>query len=151
MIAAPLPLDTANPHSLGIWSSNFAFAVQGTAIPTLAPTISSHFNHAELAAYLGSVFGLANTAGIPVYGVLIDTLGRRFAMLVACGLFGVGTVACALAPGMYALIAARGVAGLGGGGLLAVSAVICTDLVDLRERGFYQGELGGVNMSKHTR
>lgn len=115
------------------------FAIQSTAIPTLAPTIASDFNHAELATYLGSVFTLGNTAGIPVYGVLIDSLGRRFAMLTACTFFGVGSVLCALAPGMWPLIAARAVAGLGGGGLLTVSAVICTDLVHLRERGFYQG------------
>ncbi|CAK9783937.1 MFS general substrate transporter [Cutaneotrichosporon oleaginosum] len=123
----------------GIWSSNFAFALQSTAIPTLAPTIASSFQHAELAAYLGSVFTLANTAGIPVYGVLIDALGRRFAMLTACAFYGVGSAACAVAPGMWWLVAARGLTGLGGGGLLTVSAVICTDLVALHERGFYQG------------
>lgn len=134
-----LPFSQTNT-SAGIWSSNFAFAFQSTAIPTLAPTIASDFNHAELASYLGSVFTLGNTAGIPVYGVLIDTLGRRFAMITACTFFGVGSVLCALAPGMWPLIAARAVAGLGGGGLLTVSAVICTDLVHLRERGFYQGE-----------
>lgn len=132
----PLPLTP----SAGIWSSNFAFALQSTAIPTLAPTIASSFNHAELASYLGSVFTLANTAGIPVYGVLIDALGRRFAMLTACAFYGVGSAACALAPSMWWLVAARGMSGLGGGGLLTVSAVICTDLVELKERGFYQGE-----------
>jgi hypothetical protein len=31
----------------------------------LAPGISSEFNHAELAAYLGSVFSLASAAGKP--------------------------------------------------------------------------------------
>lgn len=126
--------------SAGIWSSNFAFAFQTTAIPTLAPTISSQFEHAELASYLGSAFTLGNTAGIPVYGVLIESLGRKFAMLTACTFFGVGTVACALASDMYTLILARGLSGLGGGGLLTVSAVICTDLVHLHERGFYQGK-----------
>ncbi|RSH93726.1 hypothetical protein EHS25_006374 [Saitozyma podzolica] len=47
----------------GIWSANFVFAFQSTAIPTLAPGISSGFEHAELSSYLGSVFALANTAG----------------------------------------------------------------------------------------
>lgn len=47
----------------GIWSANFVFAAQSTAIPTLAPAIGSVFNHAELSSYLGSVFTLANTAG----------------------------------------------------------------------------------------
>ena len=179
---------------VGIWSSNFVFAFQSTLIPTLAPLISSGFEHAELASYLGSVFSLTSAAGervppsllldlsrtggqkygrgskrdtsnmgikltrtvIPVYGVLMDTLGRTFAMDTACFFFGFGTVLCALSPNMYLLIAARAVAGvsgllnpnedvltrpyqLGGGGLLTVSSVIVTDLVPLRDRGFYQG------------
>jgi predicted MFS family arabinose efflux permease len=83
---------------------------------------------------------LGNTAGIPVYGVLVQSLGRRFAMLAACALFASGTAACALARDIWTLIAARALTGLGGGGLISVSAVVCTDLVHLRERGFYQGK-----------
>ncbi|WWC69120.1 uncharacterized protein I206_103056 [Kwoniella pini CBS 10737] len=123
----------------GIWSSNFVFAFQNTAIPTLAPEIGSWFEHAELAAYLGSGFGLASTAVIPLYGVFMETLGRKFAMVTACVLFGAGTIMCALANNMYTLIGARIFAGLGGGGMLTVSSVIVTDLVPLRDRGFYQG------------
>ncbi|WWC60765.1 uncharacterized protein I303_103341 [Kwoniella dejecticola CBS 10117] len=123
----------------GIWSANFVFAFQSTAIPTLAPEIGSWFEHAELAAYLGSGFTLASTAVIPLYGVFMETLGRKFAMVTACVFFGVGTILCALANHMYTLIGARIFAGLGGGGLLTVSSVIVTDLVPLRDRGFYQG------------
>ncbi|ORX33406.1 multidrug resistance protein fnx1 [Kockovaella imperatae] len=124
---------------VGIWSSNFVFAFQSTAIPTLAPLISSEFNHSELASYLGSIFSLTSAAVIPVYGVFMDTLGRTFAMDTACFFYGLGTVMCALSPNMYVLIAARAFAGLGGGGLLTVSSVIVTDLVPLRDRGLYQG------------
>ncbi|WVF71816.1 hypothetical protein IAT40_006624 [Kwoniella sp. CBS 6097] len=124
---------------IGIWSANFVFAFQSTSIPTLAPEIGSYFQHAELSTYLGSMFTLSSTAVIPLFGVLMETLGRKFAMVTACGFFGVGTVLCALARGMYQLIAARIFAGLGGGGLLTVSSVIVTDLVPLRDRGFYQG------------
>ena len=48
---------------VGIWSSNFVFAFQSTAIPTLAPGISSGFGHSELASYLGSIFSLTSAAG----------------------------------------------------------------------------------------
>ncbi|WVQ81247.1 hypothetical protein IAT38_003369 [Cryptococcus sp. DSM 104549] len=124
---------------IGIWSANFVFAFQSTAIPTLAPEIGSWFEHAELSAYLGSMFSLANTAVIPLYGVFMETLGRKFAMVTACIFFAAGTAMCALAGNMYTLIGARIFAGLGGGGLLTVSSVIVTDLVPLRDRGFYQG------------
>ncbi|WVQ99086.1 hypothetical protein IAU59_006218 [Kwoniella sp. CBS 9459] len=123
----------------GIWSANFVFAFQSTSIPTLAPEIGAYFQHAELSTYLGSMFTLSSTAVIPLFGVLMETLGRKFAMVTACGFFGLGTVFCALSEGMYQLIAARIFAGLGGGGLLTVSSVIVTDLVPLRDRGYYQG------------
>ncbi|KIR64125.1 hypothetical protein I312_103936 [Cryptococcus bacillisporus CA1280] len=124
---------------IGVWSANFVFAFQSTAIPTLAPEIGSWFEHGELSAYLGSMFTLANTAVIPLYGVFMETLGRKFAMVTACLFFGAGTIMCASAGNMYALIGARTFAGLGGGGLLTVSSVIVTDLVPLRDRGYYQG------------
>ena len=65
--SAPLRDSLSNTRFLiicaSVWSSNLVFAFQSTAIPTLAPTISSAFNHAELAAYLGSVFSLASAGG----------------------------------------------------------------------------------------
>ncbi|KAG7531600.1 hypothetical protein FFLO_04259 [Filobasidium floriforme] len=123
---------------IGLWASNFTFAVQSSAVPTLAPRISASFAHSELASYLGSIFPLFSTAFTPVYGVLLDTIGRRGAMVTAAVLYGLGTLACGLSPTMGLLISARALAGAGGAGLLTVSAVITTDLVSLRERGFYQ-------------
>lgn len=49
---------------------------------------------------------------IPIFGVFMDSLGRKFAMTTACFFFGVGTVLCALSPSIYWLIAARAFAGV---------------------------------------
>ena len=40
---------------------------------------------------------------------------------------------------MWTLVAARAVAGLGGGGINTLTTVITSDLVPLRQRGKYQG------------
>lgn len=126
---------------VGLWASNFTFALQSSAIPTLAPRISASFAHSELASYLGSVFPLFSTAFTPIYGVLLDssTIGRKGSMSIAGLLFGIGTIGCALSRSMGTLIAWRALAGAGGAGLLTVSSVITTDLTSLRERGYYQG------------
>jgi MFS family permease len=50
------------------------------------------FSHSELASYLGSIFPLFSTAFTPVYGVLLDAIGRKGAMLVAGFLYGMCTV-----------------------------------------------------------
>ena len=65
-------------------------------------------------------------------------------MLTAIGIFVVGSVACALAPSMTALVLARAVQGLGGGGLMALAQTIIADIVSPRERGRYQGYIGAV-------
>lgn len=60
-----------------------------------------------------------------VFGPLSDRLGRRPALLGGCALFTAGSVACALAPGMAALLAARLVAGCGAGaGVVVVLALV---------------------------
>jgi len=49
---------------------------------------------------------------IPVYGVLMESLGRKVAMLTAGIFYGLGTILCATSGSMYQLIAARAVAGV---------------------------------------
>lgn len=60
-------------------------------------------------------------------------------MLLALALFSFGNVLCAVAPNMYVLIAARAIAGMGGGGLTSVGSTIMSDLVPITHRGIFQG------------
>jgi len=73
------------------------------------------------------------------YGRLTDIIGRRGASLTAITLFTIGTLLCGIAPTLGWLIFARAVAGLGGGGLMAVSSIVASDLVPLKKRALFQG------------
>jgi MFS family permease len=42
------------------------------------------------------------------------------------------------------LIIFRGISGAGGGGIISLTMIIMSDIVSLRERGKYQGLLGGA-------
>jgi MFS family permease len=53
-------------------------------------------------------------------------------------------VLCALAPNMATLIVARGLQGLGGGGIMPVVQTVISDVVTPRERGQYQAYFSGV-------
>jgi len=67
----------------------------------------------------------------PIYGRLCNIIGRKASLLVAVSFFsmslpsdeqfelriGFGTTLCAFAPSMNTLIAARAIAGIGGGGI----------------------------------
>lgn len=75
----------------------------------------------------------------PLYGKMSDIIGRKSALLFAYAVFGTGCLGCGLARNMYELVAARALAGIGGGGLTTVVAVLVSDIVPLRERGTWQG------------
>ncbi|KAH9853757.1 MFS general substrate transporter [Lenzites betulinus] len=123
----------------GLWSAVFLGALDGTIVATLLSPIGSYFNESNRSSYIGTSYLLSVCCFTPLYGRLSDILGRKGAMLLALSFFGSGTLFCGLAPSMDALIAARAVAGMGGGGVMTVSSVAVTDLIPLRQRGLYQG------------
>ncbi|PCH41423.1 vacuolar amino acid permease [Wolfiporia cocos MD-104 SS10] len=123
----------------GLWSAVFLGALDGTIVATLLAPIGSYFNESNRSSYIGTSYLLSVCCFTPLYGRLSDILGRKGAMLLALSLFGTGTFLCGLAPSMDALIAARAVAGMGGGGVMTVSSIAVTDLIPLRQRGLYQG------------
>src|SRR5260221_9937537 len=65
-------------------------------------------------------------------------------IILAMSLFVAGSVLCALAPNMPVLILARGLQGLGGGGILRIVQTVISDVVTPRERGQYQAYFSGV-------
>ncbi len=53
------------------------------------------------------------------------------------GFFAAGSIMAPLAKSAPVLLAGRTIQGIGGGGIGALSQVILTDLVSLRERGLW--------------
>jgi len=123
----------------GLWSAVFLGALDGTIVATLMTPIGSHFNKSNQSSYIGTSYLLSVCCFTPLYGRLSDIIGRKGAMLLALSLFGSGTIFCGLAPSMEALIVARAVAGMGGGGVMTVASITVSDLIPLKQRGLYQG------------
>jgi EmrB/QacA subfamily drug resistance transporter len=122
----------------------FLSALDQTIVATALATIGRAYSDVESLAWIVTAYLLAATAVTPLYGKLSDIHGRRPVLLGGIAIFVAGSIACALAPNMPALIAARALQGLGGGGLIALSQTIVGDAVSPRERGRYQGYFGAV-------
>ena len=129
---------------LGIMLTMFLGALDQTIVATALPTIGRHFGSLDDLSWVVTAYLLTGTASTPLYGKLSDIYGRRGVLLTAIGIFVAGSVACALAPSMTALVLARALQGLGGGGLMALAQTIIADIVSPRERGRYQGYIGAV-------
>jgi EmrB/QacA subfamily drug resistance transporter len=115
-----------------------------TVLSTALPTIVQSLHGQSLAPWVFSTYLMASTAVIPLYGKLADRAGVRPMLLVSTGLFTLGSIACALAPSMPLLVAARGLQGLGGGGLMTLAMLAVTSLYPPAERGRRMGLLGAV-------
>ena len=136
----PAPLDHAAIRAImvGILLAMFLSALEQTIVAPALPTIGRSLHDVENLSWVVTSYLLACTTMTPLFGKLSDIHGRRVTMLAAVVIFLLGSVACALAPNMPALIAARALQGIGGGGILPIAHTIIGDMVSPRERARYQ-------------
>jgi EmrB/QacA subfamily drug resistance transporter len=117
----------------------FMGAVDQTLLVTATPRIAQELGNLDQTSWIAAGYLLAATLMAPLYGRLGDRFGRRNTMLAALGIFVLGSMACAFAPTMELLIAARVLQGLGGGGLMVLSQALIGELVPPWDRPRYQG------------
>ena len=129
---------------LGIMLAMLLAALDQTIVATALPTIGADLNDFANLSWVVTSYLLASTAVTPLYGKLSDIHGRGVMMTGAVVLFTLGSIACALAPSMLVLILARGLQGLGGGGLISLAQTIIADIIPPRERGRYQAMIASV-------
>jgi EmrB/QacA subfamily drug resistance transporter len=122
----------------GILLAMLLSALDQTIVVTAMPTIGHELGDAASLPWVITAYLLSSTAVTPLYGKVSDIIGRRVTLLFAIAVFMIGSLACALAPSMLLLILARGLQGLGGGGLISLAQTIVADIVSPKERPRYQ-------------
>ncbi|MEU2577232.1 MFS transporter [Streptomyces anulatus] len=132
-------------------------ALSGLLIVLFVAMISSTVVSVALPQIIGSLDGtqsqytwvvtatlLASTASTPIWGKLADLFSKKLLLQIAIGLFVVSSIACGFAQSTEQLIAFRAVQGLGMGALQVLVQVIIAAMISPKERGRYNGYLGGV-------
>ena len=148
-IAPPAPLTPGEVRTIlmSLMLTMFLAALDQTIVATALPTIGRQFGDVSSLSWVITAYLLASTAVAPVFGTLSDIYGRRATIITSMSLFIVGSILCAVAPDMTVLIIARGLQGLGGGGILPIVQTVIADVVTPRERGQYQAYFSGVWMA----
>ncbi|KAF4495623.1 multidrug transporter [Fusarium agapanthi] len=122
----------------------FIIALDSTIICVALPTIAEDIGATAIEAFwCGTSFLLASTVVQPPVASLSHIFGRRSALLASLTAFASGSIMAALAENIAVLLGGRTLQGLGSGGILALTYVIATDLVSLRE-GILGPLIGGA-------
>src|SRR5215831_4050812 len=143
---APLTQSEVRTILMSLLLTMFLAALDQTIVATALPTIGRQFKDVTNLSWVITAYLLASTAVAPVFGTLSDIYGRRGMIIAALSLFIVGSMLCAVASSMPVLILARGLQGLGGGGIMPVVQTVISDVVSPRERGQYQAYFSSVWM-----
>ena len=134
----------------GVMVAMFLAAIDQTILAAAIPAIVGALGGFADVSWLAAAYLLAATVTAPFYGHLGDRFGRRRMLFVALGIFTAASIACALAQSLPELIAARGLQGLGGGGLMTLAQALIGEHVPPRERGRYQGYFAAVFATSST-
>ncbi|KAL2374278.1 MFS multidrug transporter, variant [Blastomyces gilchristii SLH14081] len=120
-------------------------ALDGTSISVALPIIAMQLKGTAIEAFWsGTSFLLCSTVFQPNFASFSNIFGRKPMILVSLTLFFVGTLIAGLSNNFTNMLVGRSIQGVGGGGLIALTEIVITDLIPLRERGTYFGIISAM-------
>ncbi len=115
-------------------SAMFMEQLDGTVLATALPTMARSFNADPLRMNVALTSYLLTLAMfIPASGRIADRFGSRSTFRAAIGLFTLGSILCAQAPTLGALVAARMLQGAGGAMMSPVGRLVMLRVVSKAE------------------
>jgi len=108
-------------------------------VSTALPTIVGDLGGLDHISWVVTSYLLSSTVSVPLFGKISDLYGRKPMLQITIVVFLVGSVCAGLAQNMLQLILARGLQGVGGGGILAMTFTVLGDIMSPRERSRYTG------------
>ncbi len=117
----------------------FLSSLDQTIVSTSIYTIANDLDGLSLQAWATTAYLITSTVSTPLYGKLSDIFGRRPLYLAAIVIFLAGSLYAGSVHSMTELAIARGIQGMGAGGLLALALTIIGDIVALKDRAKFQG------------
>lgn len=132
---------------LGIILTGILMAVlDGNVVGIALPTITNTFRvDLALSQWTATAYLLTVTSLLLVFGKLSEYTGKVKMYIAGFALFTLGSLACALAPGIYELIGFRVLQGIGGAMVSSIGAAIIFLVFPPVERGRAMGFIGAVS------
>ena len=115
--------------------------VVATALNTIRRDLGASIGQLE---WTVNAYTLAFAVLLMTAAAVGDRFGRRRVFAIGLGVFAAGSAACALAPGVGALIAARTVQGVGAAMVMPLALALLNAAVPPQRRGWAMGIFGSV-------
>jgi MFS family permease len=115
----------------------FLGSVDQSILASSLPTIGRDLGDMHNLPWLITGFLISATALTPLYGKFADIHGRRASLLIALGVYMVGSLIAASSTSMLMLIVGRIVQGCGGGGMTTTATMVLGDIAAPRDRAKY--------------
>jgi EmrB/QacA subfamily drug resistance transporter len=150
---SPMMDDTIDTHLsdrarrnvlIGLMLTMALVAMDTTVVATAIPSIVQDLGGFSQFTWIFSIYVLVQAVTIPIYGKLADLYGRKPILLFGVLIFIIGSIFSGLAWNMFALIAFRGLQGIGAGAIQPVVTTVAGDLYTVKERARIQGWLSSV-------
>jgi EmrB/QacA subfamily drug resistance transporter len=123
----------------------FVAMLSATVVSTALPKIIGALNgNQNQYTWVVTATLLTSTATTPIWGKLADLFNKKLLVQIAIVIFVLGSMIAGLSQNAGELIAARAFQGIGVGGLQALVQVVIAAIIPPRERGRYNGYLGGT-------
>jgi EmrB/QacA subfamily drug resistance transporter len=119
-------------------------ALDATVVSTALPTVVGNLGGLSLFSWVFSVYLLASTVTVPLYGKLADIYGRKPVLLFGIAVFLIGSVLCGMAGSMLELVIFRAVQGIGAGATQPITMTIIGDVFSIEQRARIQGLFSSV-------
>ena len=115
----------------------FMGSIDQSILASALPTIGRVFGNVHDLPWVITSYLIAATALTPLYGKFADIHGRRASLLIALGIYMVGSLVSATSTSMLMLIGGRIIQGCGGGGLVTTSQMVLGDIAPPKDRAKY--------------
>ncbi|HET9630799.1 MAG TPA: MDR family MFS transporter, partial [Terrabacter sp.] len=125
---------------LGMLVASISQTIVGPAMPRIVAELGGIDHY----SWLATAAMLVSAITVPIVGKMSDLYGRRGFYLGGLVVFMAGSILSGFAQNFWWLIGARAIQGAGMGTLMPLSQTIIGDIIPPRQRGKYQGLMGGV-------
>jgi EmrB/QacA subfamily drug resistance transporter len=123
----------------------FVAMLSSTVVSTALPKIIGALDGSQTQyTWVVTATLLTATATTPIWGKLADLFSKKVLVQTAIVIYVAGSIVAGFSQTAGQLIAARAFQGIGVGGLQALVQVVIAAMIPPRERGRYNGYLGGV-------